>query len=92
MRPGLVNLGLAKPKTQDGLIFNGILEVNLNLFAIPTFSDDCDDENVEEHTLQSETVTKFLMFMDPENDKHVDHVFNRYINILDQKILHDNTS
>ncbi|XP_028030413.1 digestive cysteine proteinase 2-like [Bombyx mandarina] len=41
---------------------------------------DCDDENVEEHTLQSETVTKFLMFMDPENDKHVNHVFNSFKN------------
>ncbi|KAG6452924.1 digestive cysteine proteinase 2 [Manduca sexta] len=31
-----------------------------------------------EHTMDSESVTQHLLFIDPENDKHVDHVFNAF--------------
>ncbi|XP_030033206.2 digestive cysteine proteinase 2 [Manduca sexta] len=36
------------------------------------------DEEYTMHEMNSESVTKHLMFIDPENDKHVDHVFNAF--------------
>lgn len=36
-------------------------------------------ENATSHSRESETVTKHLAFIDPENDAHVDHVFKTYV-------------
>ncbi|KAJ8725478.1 hypothetical protein PYW08_003661 [Mythimna loreyi] len=38
----------------------------------------CSEEEAIKHTMDSESVTKHLLFIDAENDKHVDHVFNTF--------------
>ncbi|XP_022819908.1 pro-cathepsin H-like isoform X2 [Spodoptera litura] len=39
----------------------------------------------EEHTLDSEGVTKRLLFLDSENDEHVDHAFKSFIGAHDRQ-------
>ncbi|CAH0701962.1 unnamed protein product [Spodoptera exigua] len=39
----------------------------------------------EEHTIDSEAVTKRLLFLDSENDEHVDHAFKSFIGTYDRK-------
>ncbi|KAG6459522.1 pro-cathepsin H [Manduca sexta] len=48
----------------------------------------CGNEYTE-HTMDSESVTQHLLFVDPENDKHVDHVFNAFKNKYDRNYEHN---
>ncbi|XP_026742810.1 digestive cysteine proteinase 2-like [Trichoplusia ni] len=52
-----------------------------NVFSLDKF--ECN--NATSHSRESETVTKHLAFIDPENDAHVDHVFKTFKNTHGRK-------
>lgn len=39
--------------------------------------DDCKNETAIEHAVDSKKVTKELLLINPDNEKHVDHVFSQ---------------